>query len=639
MLPGVVPRGPRVTQTNCPSCAGPLTFQASHSLLAVCDYCRSTVIRRDLDLEVIGKMSEVREDHTPLRVGATGSFQGTGFRVIGRLQARFDGGSWNEWYLMMADGSTAWLGESNGRISFLTEQPPAGGVPPFDALRVGSSVSLAIGPMQVVEKRVAKVVGAEGELPFQVLGGYKLPFADLSDEKGRFGTLDYSDGPNPRVYVGPFVPLRELKMSGLRRFPGFDGQARTVEGEPADVEAESFSCPSCAAPISVHVPGQTQRIGCGSCGSLLDLQDERLKLIETWKEKVQLPDIPIGSMGQLDGITWEVLGVIRKAVKDVYFEYPWLEYLLFNPYEGYRWLVQSDGHFTFLEPCAGVPVREGSTGRRYRGVSYREFQTGEAHVKHVLGEMYWQVLIGQVVSTADYIAPPAMLSREGDGVEQVWSVGAYRPGAEIWEGFKLPGEPPSPLGVAPNQPFDPDGRFKGIYRSFAWLVAALILVTAGQWALARKEPLGNLTGQLNSGANVVVSKPFTLEGRPAAMEIESSASLNNQWIYLDVTLINQDSGKVVHTGQMLEKWSGPDWSEGDGRATSIVGPVPAGEWVMKVSPMGDPASTAHIAWGVKLTWDVPRLAPSLLALLFLALGPLILKVKEVSFENRRWNQE
>ena len=44
---------------NCPSCGAMLTFRSAVSILTVCNYCKSTLIRHDLALENVGKMAEL----------------------------------------------------------------------------------------------------------------------------------------------------------------------------------------------------------------------------------------------------------------------------------------------------------------------------------------------------------------------------------------------------------------------------------------------------------------------------------------------------------------------------------------------------------------------------------------------------
>ncbi len=82
--------------SNCPSCGGAITFTSSITVSVVCPYCRSLVVRRDLDVEALGKVAQLPPDLTPLQLGSTGMLDGVGFRLIGRVRWQWDGGSWTE---------------------------------------------------------------------------------------------------------------------------------------------------------------------------------------------------------------------------------------------------------------------------------------------------------------------------------------------------------------------------------------------------------------------------------------------------------------------------------------------------------------------------------------------------------------
>ena len=83
---------------NCPSCGAPVRFRGAASIVAICEFCRSTLVRQGAALENIGKMAEVIEDASPLQLGTEGRYKGVHFALIGRIQYRYASGSWNEWY-------------------------------------------------------------------------------------------------------------------------------------------------------------------------------------------------------------------------------------------------------------------------------------------------------------------------------------------------------------------------------------------------------------------------------------------------------------------------------------------------------------------------------------------------------------
>lgn len=58
---------------------------------AVCPFCRSTLVRTDLQWEAIGKMAALAEDLSPLYVGLRGTYGKTSFTIIGRLQQYIEG--------------------------------------------------------------------------------------------------------------------------------------------------------------------------------------------------------------------------------------------------------------------------------------------------------------------------------------------------------------------------------------------------------------------------------------------------------------------------------------------------------------------------------------------------------------------
>jgi DNA-directed RNA polymerase subunit RPC12/RpoP len=203
-------------QASCPSCGGEMKFVSKSTLYAACPYCSSLILRKDLDVELVGKLGQLQDDGTPVQLGTRGRYRGRGFQVIGRIQYRFGAGFWNEWYLDI-DG---WLGETQGMYAVLFRVQPAERIPKYFELSVGATVTIAGKPYDVKEKQASHCVGGEGELPFAIESDYEAPVADLVGPDARFATIDYSEEP-PLVFAGEYVEFDQLEFTNLRQVPGW----------------------------------------------------------------------------------------------------------------------------------------------------------------------------------------------------------------------------------------------------------------------------------------------------------------------------------------------------------------------------------------------------------------------------------
>ena len=125
-------------------------------------------------------------------------------------------------------------------------------------------------------------------------------------------------------------------------------------------KAGTFACPGCGAPLTVRAAGRTQAVACEFCGSVADAQDPAHSLLSRYNAAFKWePLIPLGTKGTLRGEKWECIGYMRRAVRYYGVDYEWGEYLLNNPLKGFRWLIESDGHWTFYEALPEPPKGAG----------------------------------------------------------------------------------------------------------------------------------------------------------------------------------------------------------------------------------------------------------------------------------------
>src|SRR5215207_4924132 len=189
-----------VLQANCPSCAGPVGFKAGSTLVLVCPYCRSAIARTDRGLEDLGKVAEIAESQSSLKLGLKGEFKGSRFELTGRAQLRHQmGGFWDEWYATFSNGWVGWLAEAQGKfyLTFFQKLPDGAQLPPFEYLQLGQALTEIPSktPLMVAEKGTATSVAADGEIPYQLTPNERSNYADLAGHNNAFGTIAYSSDP------------------------------------------------------------------------------------------------------------------------------------------------------------------------------------------------------------------------------------------------------------------------------------------------------------------------------------------------------------------------------------------------------------------------------------------------------------
>lgn len=624
-------------EARCPSCGGPIVFSLGSTMLKVCEHCGSAVARKGVDLKAYGKVASLIPTPSVLALGVRGGYEGAPpFELVGRLQLGYASGTWDEWLMAFSGDTWAWLSESQGKFHYMGAAP----LPPvaeFGDLRVGETVDLGPpGTFVITEVRTAKFVTAQGELPFDVKPGSTLHYADLSGPGGQFATLDYGTGQTAEaLYVGREVTLAELGMRGL---PEAEERRKRAGGE-------ALSCPNCAGPLEIRAPDQTQRVACPYCGSLLDATKD-LAVLEAMSSVPVEPLVPLGSKGTIDGTEWTVIGFMERSVTVEGTRYPWREYLLYEPRKGFRWLVESKGHWSFVEPVNAGDVHVfGAQAYRCRERTFKHFQGGQAVVDHVVGEFYWAVARGDRTESDDYVSPPFMLSSEKDESEINWSHGTYKAPEEIWKAFGLPGGPPAREGIAPHQPSPYAGRVGKVWAA-ALLALGLVFSTYLVFLFG-----GGRTVHKQS----VVIPPLAVPGSPEAafftdrffiestgnLEIRVTAPLNNSWLYLDGALINEETGAVDEFDLEASFYSGSDsdgaWTEGGPRAQTYLSAVPPGRYVLRLAPQWE-AGRRVTGYDLVVRSRIPRFYQAMLAALLLLLWPILLSLRAGGFEAGRWSE-
>jgi len=625
-------------QFDCPQCSAPIPFETPGGVFAVCPNCRSMVVRRDVTLEAIGTMAELPPDHTPLQIGARGTHGNRSFRLLGRLRVAWEDGTWNEWYAEFGNNSYGWVAETQGffMISEAAALPDdlaydLQGILPNQTVQIGNA------KYKVTDIKVARAVAGEGELPFVAVPGHTWTGIDLAGPGRLFAGIEQHRD-ETRLFTGVSAQPDEITWEGLRPVPGWNGEPVPI-GRNA---TEALNCVACGGVVQLRLAGVSTTLACSHCGTLIDVDQPKAVLAQKVEKAVRLqrPPLPLGKRGVLRGTEWEVLGCLLR--RDPYAT--WTEILLYNPWQGFAWLTESGRHWNFVWRLLDT-TDSSHPGVVVKGRPYHFFGAEEAAVIQVAGEFYWKIRVGETAKISDFIAPPFIVSSETyTGLKEVtWSQGEYVDSGEVAKAFGV--SLPQPVDVYMNQPNPWTARFAGAKRiGLIAAVIALVLQLFFAMSSSRKEIFKqDFTFQrpaAGQAAEPIVTPSFELKGSRHPARIAVQAAVDNAWLGMDASLIEETTGKTYPAEVTVEYYHGYDegtWTEGSQKASTDLPGVPAGRYHLELLPETD-LSVTQLPFSVTLLHGGVFWSNFLLCLLAIAIWPAWAFFRYHRFESQRWSQ-
>ncbi len=421
--------------------------------------------------------------------------------------------------------------------------------------------------------------------------------------------------------------------------------------EKPKYKARTFDCTRCGAPVQIKYPGVSLSIACPSCKVVIDITDQNYRILSKYwdKTKEYQPLIELGTRGKLFDKLWEVTGFIIR--KDKLSGYSWEEYLLFNPYYGYRFLTRNNGHWSFVTMLKDKPFSSKAALERvmvnhvdFKEDRYKIFYSGHAVVAYVLGEFYWKVKTNSEVWMTDYICPPYMLSNEWDNKELIWSRSEYVDVNTVKEAFKVDAMA-MPFGVAPNQP-SPATK---VWAKMKWLwIIAIISLFSMQFVIMSKSLnysalQQNYQFQMNGKTTDTTTPVFELLKDKANVNITFNASVDNSWFYISGEMVNDETGDTYYFERTCEYYHGYDggesWSEGSSSQSILLSGVPGGKYYINFdTESGDFKSIGTRGFTLSVDRDIPSWANFMWCLFWLSILPVISWLNMRHFEVSRWSQ-
>jgi len=410
------------------------------------------------------------------------------------------------------------------------------------------------------------------------------------------------------------------------------------------VAVRALRCPSCGAAIEQRGFDHTRSVACASCFAVLDAADPSLRVLTRFAGHLRVrPQIPLGTRGQVGGAPYEAIGFMQRSIAVDGERYAWREYLLFNPYRGFLYLTEYDGHWNLVRTVRALPERVQQGGRlaaRYGGDTFRHFQTAVAGTDFVLGEFPWEVRAEDRAEVRDFIAPPRVLSAESTDDETAWSLGEYVTGACVWKTFELPGRPPAPRGVYANQPSPFAAARRSVWQVFMLFLIALVAMAAVRYADAPAQVLRESRQLAPGQLDPYVTESFTLGGRTSNLEVRVGSDVSNSWFYLVFALVDEGSGRAVDFAREVSYYEGVEggerWTEGSRTDRVRIPSVPPGRYYLRVAPELAPDAVRPVSYTLTLRRDVPSGGFYAVALLLLLVPPVWVTARAAAFESTRW---
>jgi len=223
-------------------------------------------------------------------------------------------------------------------------------------------------------------------------------------------------------------------------------------------QVKSIKCTNCAAPLSLLGGGRVESITCSYCKSVLDLNDQ-YKVLTNFKNVKELHKLPfeVGMRGKLKEVEYIIIGRVTYTAM----EYPhgeWTDFLLFSPLYGYAWLTYEEGHLIYSKRNRTFPNISWSKIPQHsaimlEGEAYVPFDSYDAKVTFVEGELTWIAKRNDRVSFIDLTMPPYGISAEKSRDEIEYYKAEYLDAKSTYEAFGLkPEEPPKSFHAL--QPFE-----------------------------------------------------------------------------------------------------------------------------------------------------------------------------------------
>jgi hypothetical protein len=431
-----------------------------------------------------------------------------------------------------------------------------------------------------------------------------------------------------------------------------------------------YKCPKCSNTITSILGDKAQYIVCRDCNKLLHNNEGHIFFVAQFKRTI-IPAFPLGSIGKFNNKKFQLIGALE--VKEDKTSYYWREYIIKYEDETIAYFMEYDGHWSYVEQIPDSIKAKAGANVFYNDEEYTFFNSYKTVNVAALGDFFWNVTGEEKPRIHEYINPPYGLVAEYKKNQTNWYKSEYiRPSKmkDVFDGdsgHNLPKRTgvysiqPLPLPVKKNVLIE----LSLVYVFFMTVIIALLMyVNNERVVFDMKQDLNQSTYSSNTlldstqmnqpqprrseimdrgvyypDSNVFISEPFKISSKfnSAALEVNLSAPVSNNWFEASCQLINENSGQEYFFEIGVEYYFGPDWTEGSKDNDIVLSEIPDGNYRMIIKPyVGTEGGMQLSDYRISIIQDKPLWSNFFILLLGVLAVPIGMIIYANNFNASKW---
>jgi hypothetical protein len=408
-----------------------------------------------------------------------------------------------------------------------------------------------------------------------------------------------------------------------------------------------YLCPQCKAKIPSYEGGHARYLSCGVCLSYFKYENNQFVKYLDYKKTVNII-IPIGTKGSYKNKKYQIVGALQ--VKESNAAYYWTEYVLKAEDGTYDFLSEYEGHWCFVKEIENFTRSKQTTTFRYKERDYTYFNYYKTLIVGAIGEFTWDLALEGKPTVKEYISPPMGLNHEYGNTTNKWFETEYLSKENVKSIFSLPSNffiriKNGPYSIEPFPVQIETYQLKRYAVMFLLAMLAIVFLVKGlaneKKVLSAEIPISSIT--VNSDSNNYVSNEFALASLTgtSAVSVKLIAQVDNNWIDVSFSMINQQSGQEYFFEEGVEYYSGYEggssWSEGSIEKEITLSEIPDGKYRISSKVAFREGTTLPKVFFVEINEGVTLWSNFFILTAIGLLIPVLIGLWENNFHSNKWS--